>query len=83
MGSKGALAMTTTQKSGDRHSIQKNEITRQSYVKLREIFLKVLNLPTSEQSIMLERVCKEDSELLNQVKELLAMDNIISDHEKC
>lgn len=75
--------MNMIQESDDIPSSQDSTMTPQRYAKLREIFLKVLDMSISEQSIMLERVCKEDSELLNQVKELLAIDKAISDHEKC
>ena len=72
-----------TQESGHRPSSQDSTMTAQRYSKLREIFLKVSELPTSEQTIVLNSDCKEDSELKKQVNELLAIDKAISDHEKC
>ena len=77
MGSKGASAMAMTQDFGERPNLQNNSITPRQYLKLREIFLKVLDLPISEQAIALDRVCKGDSELRSQVHELLAIDRVL------
>ena len=53
---------------------RKAEITPQRYATLRELFLKVLDRSHIEQQKILARDAREDSELRDQVEQLVAID---------
>ena len=57
----------------------KGQMTQQRYTMLREVFLSVLDLAPLEQVKVLERDCKDDPELRDQVEELLAIDRLVRD----
>ena len=57
----------------------KGQMTQQRYAKLREVCVRVLDLALLEQVKVLERDCKDDPELRDQVEELLAIDRVLRD----
>ena len=57
-------------------------MTPQRYARLRESFLKVLDLPRLEQESVLERDCKDDPKLRDQIEALLAIDRAMSGSDR-